>query len=194
MFLLNFLAEYDPVNGPHPLDFPYDGPNFWEESFGSHSDTKPKGPSGIAMDFSFHGSEHVYGLPEHATSLSLKNTIGENAQYSQPYRLYNLDVFEFELNEPMSLYGAIPFLMSHATAKRDVAVFWLNAAETFIDISSVHDANGAPRKDAHFISESGMLDFFILTGRAPSDLFAHYAALTGHASMPQMFAIAYHQV
>ena len=33
--------------------------------------------------------------------------------HSNRYRLYNLDVFEFELNEPMSLYGAIPFLFSH---------------------------------------------------------------------------------
>jgi hypothetical protein len=27
------------------------------------------------MDFSFHGSRHVYGLPEHASSLALKNTM-----------------------------------------------------------------------------------------------------------------------
>ena len=182
------------MTGPHPLDFPYDGPNFWEETFSSHSDTKPKGPSSIALDFSFPGSEHVYGLPEHASTLALKNTIGEGAEYSQPYRLYNLDVFEFELNEPMALYGAIPFLMSHATAQRDAAVFWLNAAETFVDISTAKDANHAPRKDAHFISESGVLDFFLITGRAPADLFSAYATLTGRAAMPQLFAIAYHQV
>ena len=27
-----------------------------------------------------------------------------------PYRLYNLDVFEYELDNPMALYGSIPFM------------------------------------------------------------------------------------
>jgi alpha 1,3-glucosidase len=65
---------------------------------------------------------------------------GEGAPYSQPYRLYNLDVFEFELNEPMSLYGAIPLLLSHS-AEQTAAVFWLNAAETFVDISTNRDVS-----------------------------------------------------
>lgn len=30
-----------------------------------------------------------------------------------PYRLYNLDVFEYELNERMSLYGAVPLIQAH---------------------------------------------------------------------------------
>jgi len=32
----------------------------------------------------------------------------------EPYRLYNTDVFEYELDSPMALYGAVPFM----TAKR----------------------------------------------------------------------------
>jgi mannosyl-oligosaccharide alpha-1,3-glucosidase len=55
--------------------------NYWEESFGGHQDNKPKGnlhlttgPSSIGLDLSFPGSENVYGLPEHATSFSLKST------------------------------------------------------------------------------------------------------------------------
>lgn len=30
-----------------------------------------------------------------------------------PYRLYNLDVFEYELNNGMSLYGSVPVLIAH---------------------------------------------------------------------------------
>jgi alpha-glucosidase (family GH31 glycosyl hydrolase) len=45
-----------------------------------------------------------------------------------------------------------------------------------------------------FASESGQLDFFLMIGRAPADIFAQYAALTGRGRLPQMFAIAYHQV
>jgi alpha 1,3-glucosidase len=30
-----------------------------------------------------------------------------------PYRLYNLDVFEYELWNPMALYGSVPFMLAH---------------------------------------------------------------------------------
>lgn len=55
-------------------DYPYDVDGMYEESFGGHQDTKPRGPSAVALDFSFEGSNHIYGLPEHASSLTLKNT------------------------------------------------------------------------------------------------------------------------
>ena len=29
-----------------------------------------------------------------------------------PYRLYNTDVFEYELSSPMALYGAVPFMVA----------------------------------------------------------------------------------
>ena len=36
---------------------------------------------------------------------SVVGTAGESPKYSEPYRLYNLDVFEYELDETMALYG-----------------------------------------------------------------------------------------
>ena len=32
---------------------------------------------------------------------------------SEPYRLYNLDVFEYELDSRMALYGSIPVMIAH---------------------------------------------------------------------------------
>lgn len=32
---------------------------------------------------------------------------------TDPYRLFNLDVFEYELYNPMALYGAVPVMMAH---------------------------------------------------------------------------------
>lgn len=52
-----------------------------------------------------------------------------------PYRLYNLDVFQYELYNPMALYGSVPVLLAHSP-HRDLGIFWLNAAETWVDISS----------------------------------------------------------
>jgi alpha 1,3-glucosidase len=51
-----------------------DESTWWEESFGGNTDTKPRGPEAIALDISFPGYEHVFGIPEHATRLSLKTT------------------------------------------------------------------------------------------------------------------------
>jgi alpha 1,3-glucosidase len=46
----------------------------WEESFQSHRDTRPRGPSSIGLDISLNGFSHVYGLPERAAPFDLKDT------------------------------------------------------------------------------------------------------------------------
>eukprot|EP00163_Fabomonas_tropica_P030694 TRINITY_DN7055_c0_g1_i1.p1 TRINITY_DN7055_c0_g1~~TRINITY_DN7055_c0_g1_i1.p1 ORF type:complete len:357 (-),score=108.79 TRINITY_DN7055_c0_g1_i1:4-1074(-) len=106
----------------------------WEEDFQTHKDSKPRGPALVASDVAFIGAKHVYGIPEHATTLALKNTWGSGVA-SEPYRLYNLDVFEYDLDLPFGLYGSVPFMMGHS---QDVtsAILWLNAAETFVDVGA----------------------------------------------------------
>ena len=42
---------------------------------------------------------------------------------AEPYRLYNLDVFEYLNDSPFGLYGAIPLLMAHRPGQ-SVGVFW----------------------------------------------------------------------
>lgn len=37
----------------------------WEETFGGHPDSKPRGPMSVGIDFSFPFAQHVYGIPEH---------------------------------------------------------------------------------------------------------------------------------
>lgn len=51
-----------------------DQSTWWEESFGGNTDTKPRGPESVALDIEFPGYSHVFGIPEHASSLSLKET------------------------------------------------------------------------------------------------------------------------
>ena len=53
-----------------------DPPGLWEETFKSHTDTKPRGPEAISLDLSFPGVEHLYGLPQHADSFNLRSTRG----------------------------------------------------------------------------------------------------------------------
>lgn len=47
---------------------------WWEETFGGNTDSKPRGPESIGLDISFPGYSHVFGIPEHADSMSLKET------------------------------------------------------------------------------------------------------------------------
>ncbi|KAA0709548.1 Neutral alpha-glucosidase AB [Triplophysa tibetana] len=173
----------------------------WEETFKSHTDTKPNGPTSISLDFSLPGVEHVYGIPEHADSLKLKTTDG-----GEPYRLYNLDVFQYELYNPMALYGSVPVMVAH-NAQRTMGIFWLNAAETWVDISSntagktvfgkmldfVQGSSETPQTDVRWISESGIIDVFIMLGPKPADVFSQYASLTGTQSFPPLASLAYHQ-
>uniref|UniRef100_A0A1A8SMD4 Glucosidase, alpha, neutral AB n=1 Tax=Nothobranchius rachovii TaxID=451742 RepID=A0A1A8SMD4_9TELE len=173
----------------------------WEETFKSHADSKPNGPSAVSLDFSLPGVEHVYGIPEHADTLRLKTT-----DNGDPYRLYNLDVFQYELYNPMALYGAVPVMLAHNT-QRTTGIFWLNAAETWVDISSntagktvfgkmldyVQGSSETPQTDVRWISESGIIDVFIMLGPTPKDIFSQYASLTGTQSFPPLSSLGYHQ-
>ncbi|XP_055523690.1 neutral alpha-glucosidase AB [Wyeomyia smithii] len=185
------------------VEEPKEDPGAWEENFKSHHDSKPKGPEALSMDFSFPQGKVLYGIPEHADSFALKHTAGGK---SDPYRLYNLDVFEYELDNGMALYGAVPVIYGTGPG-RTTGVYWQNAAETWVDIfvpeqennvmsSIVNFVSRSSQEDppaANFISESGIIDVFVLTGPSPLDTYRQFTDLTGRAPLPQLYAIAYHQ-
>lgn len=52
---------------------------------------------------------------------------------TEAYRLYNLDVFGYDINSRLGLYGSVPFLLAHKP-ERTAGVFWLNASETLVDV------------------------------------------------------------
>ncbi|KAK6339382.1 hypothetical protein TWF718_008801 [Orbilia javanica] len=162
----------------------------WDETFGGNTDTKPRGPEAVGMDISFPGYEHVFGIPSHATSLSLKTTRGGEGAYDEPYRLYNADVFEYIVDSPMTLYGSIPFMQAHRKGS-SVGVLWLNAAETWVDV--VKEKKTKTDTKTHWVSESGQLDVWVFLGPTPQTLYKAYGELTGFTKMPPSFAIAYHQ-
>ncbi|VDL71495.1 unnamed protein product [Nippostrongylus brasiliensis] len=156
---------------------------YWDETFKDHKDTKPHGSSSIGVDIAFIGMKFAFGIPEHAESYALRDT-----KHYEPYRLYNLDVFEYELNNPMALYGSIPYMVALNT-KRTVGMLWLSAAETWVDI----EHTTADKINAHFMSETGAIDIFMTLGPAPVDSVRQLAALTGVYPLPPEFALAYHQ-
>jgi len=173
----------------------------WEESFRTHTDKRPYGPQSISFDVSFYDADFVYGIPERATSLALKPTKGPNVEESEPYRLFNLDVFEYIHDSPFGLYGSIPFMLSHGKARGTNGFFWLNAAEMQIDVlasgwdaeSGISLPTSQKRIDTMWMSEAGVVDAFFFVGPRPKDVLRQYAAVTGGSALPQMFAVAYHQ-
>ncbi len=188
--------------------FQIDTRGMWEESFSSHHDSKPYGPTSVGGDIVFPASSHIYGLPEHASSTILKSTTGgDDSHYKEPYRLYNLDVFEYELDETMALYGEVPLIVSQSVESGSVGVFWFNPSETFVDVQYKHnkkkdeeDATAGSTSSStsssthtHWISESGVIDLFLLPGPDPHTLYGQYARLTGRVSLPPMFSLGYHQ-
>ncbi|RMB90532.1 hypothetical protein DUI87_33133 [Hirundo rustica rustica] len=159
-------------------------------------------PTSVGLDFSLPGFEHVYGIPEHADSLRLRSTEG-----GDPYRLYNLDVFQYELFNPMALYGSVPLLLAHRP-RLSLGIFWLNAAETWVDIGSntagktlfgklldyMQGGGETPQTEVRWMSESGVIDVFLLLGPRPADVTAQYGKLTGTQALPApLLPGLYHQ-
>uniref|UniRef100_A0A674JD87 Glucosidase alpha, neutral C n=1 Tax=Terrapene triunguis TaxID=2587831 RepID=A0A674JD87_9SAUR len=170
----------------------------WQEEFGSFLDIKANGPSSIGLDFSLHGCEHVYGIPEHAETLLLKNTSDDDA-----YRLFNLDVYGHKIHDKMGIYGSVPFLLAHKP-NRTSGIFWLNSSETLVEINTkahvpsrsppdITKQRVVPQTDVRWMSESGIIDVFLLMGPTPFDIFKQYAQLTGTQALPPLFSLGYHQ-
>jgi len=165
----------------------------FSETFSGHTDGVPRGPTSVGVDVSFPGSDAVFGLAEHASSFALKGTSGATpSDYKEPFRFYNLDVFEYDLDVPMALYGTIPLAWGHSTLRgshQTVGVFYNNPSETYVDVEH------AASKDwsLHFLSESGVLDLFLLIPETALEGFGKYAALTGAQELPPLFALGYHQ-
>uniref|UniRef100_A0A8C4U7D1 Glycoside hydrolase family 31 N-terminal domain-containing protein n=1 Tax=Falco tinnunculus TaxID=100819 RepID=A0A8C4U7D1_FALTI len=171
----------------------------WQEKFGSFLDVKAHGPSSVGTDFSLHGFDHVYGIPQHTEALLLKNTSDGDA-----YRLYNLDIFGHKIHDKIGIYGSVPLLLAHKP-NRTAGIFWLNSSETLVDISTkaVPLSSGSaaeaakqravPLTDVRWMSESGIIDVFLLMGPTAFDIFKQFAQLTGTQALPPLFSLGYHQ-
>lgn len=122
----------------------------------------------VGIDVLFVGAKNAYGLPSHPESIALRETI-----QSEPYRLFNIDRSSYGYHETQALYGSVPVLYGHS-ADTATGFFWLNSAQTFVDIEK-----GSSGVKAFFMSESGALEFFVLTGPTLKNAVKQYASVTG---------------
>ncbi|CAN3353908.1 glucosidase 2 subunit alpha [Diutina catenulata] len=177
---MNIEHWREPEDSLYPEESDYD---MFSDSFkDSSDDSMPLGPESIGLDFYFEDAHHLYGLPEHADSFRLRDTSG-----SEPYRLFNVDIFEYEAYSTMPMYGSIPLVVAPSSMAAS-GVFWINSADTWADIG--YDDDGAR---THFISENGIVDFVIFASKKMSEVHQHYGEITGNSAQPPLFALGNHQ-
>ena len=127
----------------------------------------------------------VYGLPEHTANLNLLDYFKLNKTgHDEFIRIFNMDVYQYELNTGMSIYGNIPFFMSKLQSRVNkwFAILWNNPSDTWVKISS---------NNIFILSESSVFDLFLFTG-TPYQILDDYTALTGRPQLPQLWSIGYH--
>lgn len=160
----------------------------WEETWSSRQDTKPKGPEALSLDISFPGKPYLFGLPEHASPLNLRSTRGEKAgDFEDPYRLMNTDVFEYDFDSPMALYGSVPIVHAQS-ANGSTSAFFLSGSETWVDVDRSGDTGRT-----HWIAESGILDLLVMLDDTSSKNIQKFTGLVGRTAAPQTFSLGYHQ-
>ncbi|CAK9435287.1 uncharacterized protein LODBEIA_P57480 [Lodderomyces beijingensis] len=163
---------------PQESDF-----DMFSDSFAdSKGDRLPLGPEAVALDFTLVGFESLYGIPEHADSMLLKDT-----KMHEPYRLYNVDIFEYEVDSRLPMYGSIPLVMA-VNGNVAAGIFWINSADTYIDIEEDTRASSV-----HWMSENGILDFVVIIEDSPRDVNQVYGKLTGNTQLPLLSSLGYHQ-
>lgn len=127
----------------------------------------------IGLEFLFYGAQRAYGLPEHADHFVLRETVNS----TNPYRLYNIDNYGYATESTQALYGSVPVLYAQSEiTNQTVGVFWHNSAQTFVDIGREFSYLFY----TYFMSESGVIDFFILAGPTFKNAVQQYAKLTGN--------------
>uniref|UniRef100_A0A8D0GCZ1 Glucosidase alpha, neutral C n=1 Tax=Sphenodon punctatus TaxID=8508 RepID=A0A8D0GCZ1_SPHPU len=134
------------------------------------------------------------------TPCIIMNTVSICFSDDDVYRLYNLDVYGHKIHDKMGIYGSVPLLLAHKP-DRTVGIFWLNSSETLVEINTKAVMEFTfttilcvvPQADVRWMSESGIIDVFLLIGPRPFDIFKQFAQLTGTQAMPPLFSLGYHQ-
>ena len=172
-------------------------PLYPEEVFKSHRDSVPFGPQAVGFDLSFPGAAFVSGLPERAKALALPPTLSGppprgqpsvpgidaatgsqtmSAFRDEPYRLYNLDVFEYLDDSNFGLYGSIPMVVAHSPAGAAAAAAASGNAALLQAAASANAANAAKgqKKAAAKGGKDALLSSSFEAGQAPRTVGAFW--------------------
>jgi len=137
----------------------------------------------LTADFTFH-TEHLYGLPEHASDLLLQDTKAD-----LPYRFFNQDVPAYPVGSKNALYATVPIIISRSkNSPTLVSMYWQNCSDTYVDIHKAESSS-----NAFWLSERGNLECYIFVNHSNAEHFRSLSNVFGHCAMPQYFSLGYHQ-
>ena len=111
----------------------------------------------------FINAQNLYGIPARAATFRLNYTNNETdpSQPSNPYRLWNQDMFNHPWGSTWPLYGAIPYILGQA-ASQTASIAWINSAETFVDLFPyVNSQTVGSGSHVSFTSEGGFMEIFV---------------------------------
>ncbi len=130
------------------------------------------------LDFNFEGTRHLFGLPERTSSFLLEDN---------EYRMYSVDLFPHYENSIQNLYSGIPYLIGH-NEQSTQSIVWINAAETFVNLSSYESG-----RSALFQSEAGVMEFLLLAStKSPAHVQKKLAQVTGFPQLPPLYSLGFH--
>ena len=172
----------------------------WTETFRKYTDSKPFGPSAVGIDVTFQNSVNLYGLPEQTMPfrlpLSLVNPTHakgapSGATANEEFRMFNSDVFKYQLNSKVALYGSIPMVTAiHGDGESVSGFLWINPSETYVSLTL---ASGEQSAQSSWVSETGIIDFLVFVGPSPSKVLEQFHMVTGVATLPPIAALGAHQ-
>jgi mannosyl-oligosaccharide alpha-1,3-glucosidase len=200
-----------PVDSTFKFPFDINSNNDFTELFDGKVERWPMGPRAISLDFELPYDALFAGIPERTQThetISLPDTLkwstnGESIVVSDPYRMFNLDVFEYQANNTyLGLYGTIPLLQSFSTKKSvgNVGIYWVNAADSWLDLYSGMEQKNVddgfilePRRGSIWSSETNVLEFVLILAAHPKELLGKWQTVTGAAPLPPYFSLGFHQ-
>eukprot|EP00792_Barthelona_sp_PAP020_P000873 TRINITY_DN11497_c0_g1_i1.p1 TRINITY_DN11497_c0_g1~~TRINITY_DN11497_c0_g1_i1.p1 ORF type:complete len:857 (+),score=212.77 TRINITY_DN11497_c0_g1_i1:32-2572(+) len=130
-----------------------------------------------SISYQFARDSKLFGIPEHAHNFPL-----DNSWNSEPWRLWNLDVFEYDVKSNFPLYGAVPLIFSHSPGLT-VATLSPNPAETVYDIDGTQ---------VQQYWEVGQGEIYVWGGTT-MDYYKGLKNLLGTTPLPRLETLGYHQ-
>lgn len=188
------------VDSTYKFSFDISPQDEFTEMFDGKVEKAQMGPRAISLDFEFPHRVDLSGIPERTSTkggIGLDDTLrierNDIEVLSDPYRLFNLDVFEYQANDTyLGLYGSVPYLASYSPSHQGcVGLYWLNAAETWVDIYTSKKPHREQR-GAIWSSETNVLEFAIMLASSPKELIQKFTSVSGRAGLPPYFAIGFH--
>ena len=136
----------------------------------------------------YMANEHLYGLPERKNKYQINDT-----RHSDPYRMYSVDLFPHKEWDNTGLYSGIPYVTGHGMkGKPDSSLLWINAAETWVDVLDHDKMSGEGGKIINFISEGGVIEFFMIAASNPKRIHKRLATITGFPFLPPLYSLGFH--